>query len=125
MTKCWFDYKTVIVTGASSGIGKEIAKRLILDHDCTVYAIARGVERLKEAQGELGEKADKYIISTFIEHRSLIVIAEHPDISKNTCLYQHQKNISPESQYSFAEGSYAPASVRFPGQRSGLRRPEA
>ena len=65
MKKINYNGKIAVVTGASSGIGKEIAKRLILDHDCTVYAIARGVERLKEAQGELGEKADKYIIYPF------------------------------------------------------------
>ena len=29
MVKCWFDYKTVVVTGASSGIGKGLVKRLI------------------------------------------------------------------------------------------------
>ena len=28
MIKCWFDYKTVVVTGASSGIGKGLVKRL-------------------------------------------------------------------------------------------------
>lgn len=65
MKKINYNDKIAVVTGASSGIGKEIAKRLILDHDCTVYAIARGVERLKEAQGELGEKADRYIIYPF------------------------------------------------------------
>lgn len=51
--------KTVIITGASSGIGKEIARQLITKYACTVYAIARNETRLKEARNELG---DKYII---------------------------------------------------------------
>ena len=32
-TICWFDYKTVIITGASSGIGKGLTERLIKDHN--------------------------------------------------------------------------------------------
>ena len=35
---------TVIVTGASGGMGKGIAESLIVDHGCTVIGIARSKE---------------------------------------------------------------------------------
>ncbi len=57
MVNCWFDYKTVIVSGASSGIGKGIVKKLIADHGCTVIGIARNEKRMKALVEELGDKA--------------------------------------------------------------------
>ena len=55
MKRIDYKNKTVVITGASSGIGKEISKRLISVYGCTVYAIARNEEKLKEAKKELGE----------------------------------------------------------------------
>lgn len=57
MKKCWFDYKTVIVSGASSGIGKGLVKRLISDFGCKVIGIARNEEKMKALVEELGGKA--------------------------------------------------------------------
>lgn len=57
MVNCWFDYKTVIVSGASSGIGKGLVKKLIADHGCTVIGIARNETRMKALVEELGDKA--------------------------------------------------------------------
>ena len=57
--------KTVILTGASSGIGKEIAFKLICDYSCTVIAIARNEERLLNVKSELGDHGDKYIVRPF------------------------------------------------------------
>ncbi len=51
-----FTNKTVIITGASSGIGKEIVKRLVGKFGATVYGVARRAELLDEIEGELGEK---------------------------------------------------------------------
>ena len=48
--------KTVIVTGASSGIGAQLSKRLVCDYGCTVYGIARREELLCQMREELGEK---------------------------------------------------------------------
>ena len=58
------DYKgkVAIVTGASSGIGKSIAYRLIKKYGCTVYAIARNEEKLEKCKSDLGELSDKYIV---------------------------------------------------------------
>ena len=53
MKRLSYKGKTVILTGASSGIGLEIARELILKHGAIVYAIARGRERLKTAEKEL------------------------------------------------------------------------
>ncbi len=65
MNKCWFDYKTVILSGASSGIGKGIAERLIKDHGCKVIGIARNEERLINFKKELGNKGDNFTYYTF------------------------------------------------------------
>lgn len=46
--------KTVALTGASSGIGYSLAKRLIKKYDCLVIGIARGLERLDLVKNELG-----------------------------------------------------------------------
>ncbi len=65
MNKCWFDYKTVILSGASSGIGKGIAERLIKDHGCKVIGIARNEVRLLRFKEELGNKGDNFTYYTF------------------------------------------------------------
>ena len=65
MNKCWFDYKTVILSGASSGIGKGIAERLIKNHGCKVIGIARNEQRLQNFKAELGNKADNFTYYTF------------------------------------------------------------
>ncbi len=57
MVNCWFDYKTVIVSGASSGIGKGLVKKLIDEHGCTVIGIARNEKKLQALVEELGDKA--------------------------------------------------------------------
>ena len=35
----WIDNKTVILTGASSGIGKMLAERLMKEHNCKVIGV--------------------------------------------------------------------------------------
>lgn len=62
---CWFDYKTVIVSGASSGIGKGIVKKLILDHCCNVIGIARNEKKILELQEELGRFAYRFSYKLF------------------------------------------------------------
>ncbi|MBR5437635.1 MAG: SDR family oxidoreductase [Clostridia bacterium] len=65
MNKCWYDNKTVILTGASSGIGKDIAERLIKEHGCKVIGVARNEERLLNFKSSLGDKSDRFIYYTF------------------------------------------------------------
>lgn len=57
MRKICYENKVVAISGASSGIGAEIAAELI-KRGCRIYAIARNEERLKAKQNELG---DSYI----------------------------------------------------------------
>ena len=61
----WINSKTVIVTGASGGMGKGIAESLIKDHNCTVIGIARSEEKMKKVVEELGPFSDKFSYQLF------------------------------------------------------------
>lgn len=65
MMKYWFDYKTVIVTGASSGIGKLLSERLIKDHGCNIIGIARTESKLEAFKQELGQFSHKFSYYAF------------------------------------------------------------
>lgn len=65
MNKCWYDYKTVIITGASSGMGKGLAERLIRDHGCKVIGIARTESKLEAFKNELGSKGEYFTYYPF------------------------------------------------------------
>lgn len=61
----WLDKKTVIVTGASSGMGKDITKRLIMEKDCKVIGIARSEKKMEALVDELGMYSDKFSYKLF------------------------------------------------------------
>lgn len=48
--------KTVVISGASSGLGYEIAKLLCTKYGCRVIGLARRADRLLDAQRRLGNK---------------------------------------------------------------------
>ena len=55
MSTCWLQGKTVVVTGASGGMGAGIAATLIKKHGCTVIGIARNERKILNFINELGE----------------------------------------------------------------------
>lgn len=65
MGQCWIDNKTVIITGASAGIGKGIAESLIKKHNCKVIGIARSKEKTEKFVEELGEYAKNFSYKLF------------------------------------------------------------
>ncbi len=58
--KNWLQNKVVIVTGASSGIGKEIANLLIFKYSCKVIGIARGESKLQDFKKSLPKDKEKF-----------------------------------------------------------------
>ena len=59
MSSCWLQGKTVVVTGASGGMGAGIAATLIKKHVCTVIGIARNEKKIMKFIDELGEENAK------------------------------------------------------------------
>ncbi len=59
MSTCWLQGKTVVVTGASGGMGAGIAATLIKKHGCTVIGIARNERKILNFINELGEENAK------------------------------------------------------------------
>lgn len=59
MNTCWLQGKTVVVTGASGGMGAGIAATLIKKHGCTVIGIARNERKILNFINELGEENAK------------------------------------------------------------------
>ena len=55
MRKNWFDEKTVVITGASSGFGKLLSEKLIKNHHCKVIGIARTQSKLEALKQSLGD----------------------------------------------------------------------
>lgn len=58
--KNWLENKTILVTGASSGIGKELTKVLIKKYNANVIGVARREEKLKELKVSLEEKQAQF-----------------------------------------------------------------
>ena len=65
MSKNWIDNKTVIITGASAGIGKGITEQLIKKHNCKVIGIARSQEKTEKFVEELGAYAKNFSYKLF------------------------------------------------------------
>lgn len=60
MKKNWLYNKTVIISGASGGLGFSIAKNLIEKFDCKIIGIARNEEKIKSSIEQLGEKKKNF-----------------------------------------------------------------
>lgn len=61
----WLKNQWVVLSGASSGIGRCLAKILINKYGALVYGIGRSEEKMLSFQKELGEKADHFSYALF------------------------------------------------------------
>lgn len=60
MKKCWLNGKTILITGASSGIGKSLTELFITRNNCNVIGVGRSKEKFAKFVDELGDKKDKF-----------------------------------------------------------------
>lgn len=56
MKKYILNDKTIVLSGVTSGIGKELALKLINKYNCHVIGIGRSKEKMEKLKNELGEK---------------------------------------------------------------------
>lgn len=61
----WLNEKNVVITGASSGMGKNLAMRLIKERNCTVIGIGRSEAKMKTLVEELGTDAGQFTYRLF------------------------------------------------------------
>ena len=65
MKKCWLNNKTILLTGASSGIGKELAKTLIERHNCKIIGVGRSEEKMLKFIEDLGDNKINFSYKLF------------------------------------------------------------
>ena len=57
----WLCDKTIVISGASSGIGRGLSKYLIEKYNCNIIGIGRNEDKMKSLLAELGDKCEKSI----------------------------------------------------------------
>jgi len=65
MKKSWLYKKTVVISGASGGLGFAVAKLLIEKYDCKIIGIARNEKKLLSAIETLGDKKINFSYQLF------------------------------------------------------------
>ena len=63
--------KTILLTGASSGIGREMTKQLVKTYGASVIGIGRNEEKLKSLKTELGDKFNYYAMDVSVKENWL------------------------------------------------------
>ena len=110
--------QVVLITGASSGMGKETAKELIKE-GYTVYAAARRVEKMEDLKALGGippstaELSDRHAFPPPCQSLWQVLVrsslAVYPDLLSSRASGQASKNIWPLPKYrGRREGRYAP-----------------
>ena len=72
----WLNGKTVIVTGASGGMGAGIAATLIKKHNCRVVGVARNEAKMLKFIEEINFLRDIFVVSG--------IMNQNPGVSENT-----------------------------------------
>ena len=65
MKKSWLNNKTVVISGASGGLGFSVAKSLIEKFGCKVIGIARNENKILASIETLGKNKDKFSYRLF------------------------------------------------------------
>ena len=65
--KNWLYNKTIILSGASGGIGNELAKLLVRKYNASVIGLARSEEKLRALQEELGDNFSYRVMDVSIK----------------------------------------------------------
>ena len=86
MKKNWLKNKTVIISGASGGLGFGIAKLLIEKFDCRIIGIARNEEKIKKAILTLGEKSANFEYRIFDVNDRLSWLALREELEKKSII---------------------------------------
>ena len=60
--------KRIVLTGASSGIGREMAKQLVKKYGATVIGIGRNEEKLQTLKSELGDNFSYYVMDVSVKN---------------------------------------------------------
>ena len=63
--KKWLSDKTIVISGASSGIGRGLAQYFIEKYNCKVIGIGRNEEKMKAFVSQLGDKSNKFTYRLF------------------------------------------------------------
>ncbi len=65
MKNSWLNEKTLVITGASSGLGKELTKMLITNNGCRVIGIGRSKDKFDAFKKELGPLEEMLTVELF------------------------------------------------------------
>ena len=65
MKKCWLNNKVILITGASSGIGRELTKTLIIKNNCKVIGVGRSEEKMLNLKSLLGDYSNNFTYKLF------------------------------------------------------------
>lgn len=60
MDRDWLQDKTVVIVGASSGVGKYLAFNLIIKHNCSIIAISNEQEQMEDFAKRIYEYKDNF-----------------------------------------------------------------
>ncbi len=60
MKKSWFAGKKVIITGATSGIGRKLVDIFLNDYGCEVLGVSRNEEKAQKVYNEISANTEKY-----------------------------------------------------------------